>query len=172
MLSRFSSLARFYIVVVGLAALLAGTTDLAFAQGQYQTPDWFFLGKFQYNPKENYEVTPHQYPGTIPPDILALNGKKVIIPGIPTPLDFKDGYATRFFFVGVIDACGFGTTPRINEWIDVVMKPGVKVKSDRFMVSGQQVEVNVYGTFSIKEEVDPKDKKVTALFHMVAEKLE
>ena len=172
MFSRFSSSARFFTILLAvLSAPVIGGPTLTYAQG-YESPDWFFLGKFVYNPKENYEVTPHQFPGTIPADIKALDGKKVIIPGLPTPLDFKDGYATHFFFVGVIDACGFGTTPRINEWIDVEMMPGVKVKSDRFIASGGQMEVNVYGTFHLKEVVDPKDKKVLALYHVTAEKMQ
>ena len=46
---------------------------------EYKSPDWYFLGKFEYNPKENYEVTPHKAAGTIPADVLALSGKKLRI---------------------------------------------------------------------------------------------
>src|SRR6187399_2013685 len=71
----------------------------------YKSPDWYFLGKYEYNPKENYEVTPHRAVGTIPKDVLALTGQKLRIYGILKPLDLKDGYATHFVLIATVDVC-------------------------------------------------------------------
>src|SRR5262245_45582963 len=111
-----------------LILLLLVTVCVALAPGRahaqqpnyldYKSPDWYFLGKFEYNPKENYEVTPHKATGTIPADVQALSGKKLRIYGILKPLDLKDGYATHFVLIATVDVCGFGVTPRINERID------------------------------------------------------
>jgi hypothetical protein len=135
----------------------------------YKSPDWYFLGKYEYNPKENYEVTPHKAVGTIPADVLALSGKKLRIYGILKPLDLKDGYATHFVLIATVDVCGFGVTPRINERIDVNMVPGTKWKA--YASNGLDLEASVFGTFSIKEVLD-KDNQVLDLYHLVADKIE
>jgi len=161
-----------------LIPLVLATVCLALASGvvtaqtnylDYKSPDWYFLGKYDYNPKENYEVTPHKAVGTIPADVLALNGKKLRIYGILKPLDLKDGYATHFVLIATVDVCGFGVTPRINERIDVMMAPGRKWKA--YASNGLDLEVSVFGTFTIKEILD-KDNQVLDLYHLVADKIE
>jgi hypothetical protein len=153
----------------GVACVIAATIAGRAQAPPYQTPDWFFFAKYEYNSKENYEPTPHKAVGTIPADVKAMEGKKVAIYGILTPLDFKDGYATRFILIATVDVCGYGVNPRINEWMDVQMVPGQKAKIRN--IPGLAPEGTVYGTFSIKEEVD-KDGKVLSLYHMVADKIQ
>jgi hypothetical protein len=155
-----------------LTLCLALASSRAIAQNNYldyKSPDWYFLGKFEYNPKENYEVTPHKAVGTIPADVLALHGKKLRIYGILKPLDLKDGYATHFVLIATVDVCGFGVTPRINERIDVLMAPGTKWKA--YASNGLDLEASVFGTFTIKEILD-KDNQVLDLYHLVADKIE
>lgn len=157
-----------------LTVCLALASSPAIAQNNnnyldYKSPDWYFLGKYEYNPKENYEVTPHKAVGTIPADVLALGGKKLRIYGILKPLDLKDGYATHFVLIATVDVCGFGVTPRINERIDVLMAPGTKWKA--YASNGLDLEASVFGTFSIKEVLD-KDNQVLDLYHLVADKIE
>jgi len=160
-------------LTIFLAALVLGSAARLVAQtsafSTYKTPDWFFFAKYEYNHDENYEVTPHQTVGRIPADILAMDGKKIMIYGILTPLDFDKGYATKFILIATVDVCGYGVTPRINEWMDVQMAPGAKAKVQN--AAGLAMEGTVYGTFSIKEVVD-KDHKVLVLYHMVADKVQ
>jgi hypothetical protein len=168
MSSSSRSLKQLLLVTVSLAlASAAGIAQSSYLD--YKSPDWYFLGKFEYNPKENYEVTPHKAIGTIPADVLALNGKKLRIFGILKPLDLKDGYATHFVLIATVDVCGFGVTPRINERIDVVMAPGTKWKA--YASNGLDLEASVFGTFTIKEILD-KDNQVLDLYHLVADKIE
>src|SRR5437588_6044957 len=110
-------------------ALFLSLTGLVLGQSkEYQTPDWFFCANYEYNHAENYEPTPHKQVGTIPASVKAMDGKKVAIYGILTPLDFNVGYATKFILVATVDVCGYGVNPRINEWMDVQMAPGQKAK--------------------------------------------
>ena len=156
-----------------VAVCLAVATVAVWAQAQnyldYKSPDWYFLGKYEYNPKENYEVTPHRAVGTIPKDVLALTGQKLRIYGILKPLDLKDGYATHFVLIATVDVCGFGVNPRINERIDVNMAPGKKWKA--YASNGLDLEASVFGTFSVKEVLDKQDR-VLDLYHLVADKIE
>jgi hypothetical protein len=164
---------KFTAVTALVAALFLGGAAKVLAQASafttYKTPDWFFFAKFEYNHDENYEVTPHKTTGRIPADILAMDGKKIMIYGILTPLDFDKGYATKFILIATVDVCGYGVTPRINEWMDVQMAPGAKAKVQN--AAGLAMEGTVYGTFTIKEVVD-KDNKVLVLYHMVADKIQ
>jgi hypothetical protein len=160
------------LLLVTLCLALAPSSSFAQAAPNYldyKNPDWYFLGKYEYNPKENYEVTPHKATGTIPADVQALSGKKLRIYGILKPLDLKDGYATHFVLIATVDVCGFGVTPRINERIDVTMAPGTKWKA--YASNGLDLEASVFGTFTIKEVLD-KDNQVLDLYHMVADKIE
>jgi hypothetical protein len=162
--------------LAALIALRLGAASISAIEPQaptnyldYKSPDWYFLGKYEYNPKENYEVTPHKAVGTIPADVMALSGKKLRIYGILKPLDLKDGYATHFVLIATVDVCGFGVTPRINERIDVNMVPGTRWKA--YASNGLDLEASVFGTFTIKEVLD-KDNQVLDLYHLVADKIE
>ena len=158
--------------VVLIAVCVAIATAAARVQTNYldyKSPDWYSLGKYEYNTRENYEVTPHKAVGTIPADVLALGGKKLRIYGILKPLDLKAGYATHFVLIATVDVCGFGVTPRINERIDVNMAPGTKWKA--YASNGLDLEASVFGTFMIKEVLD-KDSQVLDLYHLVADKIE
>jgi len=160
------------LVTLAIAACLTIASAAAVAQTNYldyKSPDWYFLGKYEYNPKENCEVTPHKAVGTIPADVLALSGKKLRIYGILKPLDLKDGYATHFVLIATVDVCGFGVTPRINERIDVKMAPGTKWKV--YASNGLDLEVSVFGTFTIREVLD-KGNQVLDLCHLVADKIQ
>jgi hypothetical protein len=165
------------IACAGLALLMLGAPARVAAQAPqasqafqtYKTPDWFFFAKYEYNHEENYEVSPHKAVGTIPADIKAMDGKKIMIYGILTPLDFKDGYATKFILVATVDVCGYGVNPRINEWMDVQMAPGLKAKVQN--APGLAMEGTVYGTFSLREVVD-KSNRILSLYHMVADKVQ
>jgi hypothetical protein len=54
----------------------------------------------------------------IPADILALDGKKVAVPGFMLPAnELKDGMTNDFLLVQVLPSCFFCCIPNVTEWI-------------------------------------------------------
>lgn len=137
----------------------------AVSKSGYMFLDFWFLAGFDYNPTEPFEPSPKQAKGTIPANILALQGKKVEIYGNILPLDYDSSGTTTFILNASVDACGFGGVPRINEWIYVTMKPGQKART-----YGAGYEILVRGTFSIAEEVEKG--RVVGLYSIVADSVQ
>lgn len=128
----------------------------------YMFLDFWFLAGYDYNPTDPFDPSPKQVKGTIPANILALQGKKVEIYGNILPLDYDSSGTSTFILNASVDACGFGGVPRINEWIYVTMKPGQKART-----YGAGYEILVRGTFSIAEEVEKG--RVVGLYSIVAD---
>jgi hypothetical protein len=97
-----------------------------------------------------------------------LNGKKVVIRGNATPANIESGGVTEFFLANQTDPCGFGTMPRINEWIYVNMGGGKKVNITP--PPGSTVEVLVKGTFLVKEEIE--EGHIVSLFTLTADNVQ
>jgi hypothetical protein len=57
----------------------------------------------------------------IPPEIQALDGKRIAAVGFMLPFDFKEGSTTHFGLLRNQVGCCFGLAPGLNEWIDVSM---------------------------------------------------
>lgn len=55
----------------------------------------------------------------IPADILALNGRQVLISGFMQPMTMNKGKVTEFLLYRDRDTCCFGGVPAINHWIGV-----------------------------------------------------
>lgn len=127
-----------------IAAITAAAPDGYFRAG------FDVLGSFPFNPPE---ADPAAKPGTPPPSaanqipaaIKALDGKKVIVTGYMLPLKMdKGGLVTEFLLVSSPQACCYGVTPQINEFIVVKMaKAGVKSLMD--------TPVEFYGTLAVRE---------------------
>jgi len=83
----------------------------------YMFLDFWFLAGYDYNPNDPFDPSPKQVKGTIPANILALEGKKVEIYGNILPLDYDSSGTSSFILNASVDACGFGGVPRINEWV-------------------------------------------------------
>ena len=131
----------------------------------YMFLDFWFLGGYDYNPADAFNPSPKQAKNTIPANVLALNGKKVEIYGNILPLDYDSTGTSTFILNASVDACGFGGVPRINEWIYVAMKPGLKAKT-----YGAGYEILVRGTFSIAEEVEKG--RLVGLYSIVADSVQ
>jgi hypothetical protein len=114
----------------------------------YQEITFWDLAAFTYNSKEPYEPSPHAVPNALPDWVKALDSKKVVIRGNATPANIEPGGVSEFFLANQTDPCGFGTMPRINEWIYVNMPKGRLV--DIRAPAGGTVEVLVKGTFRVK----------------------
>lgn len=142
----------------------AGAKPTASKSG-YMFLDFWFLAGFDYNPNDPFDPSPPQVKGTIPANILALEGKKVEIYGNILPLDYDSSGTSSFILNASVDACGFGGVPRINEWIYVTMKPGQKART-----YGAGYEILVRGTFRIAEEVEKG--RIVGLYSIVADSVQ
>jgi hypothetical protein len=134
------------------------------AQAKYTTMSFYNLGNYNYNAAEPDDPTPTKTSNTIPASVRAFEGKRVQISGNTMALDYSSGFMSEFLLHPTADACEFGGTPRINEWIYVRMAAGQKVK----ISTGYAVIVK--GTFSIKEEVERG--RVVGLYDMVADSVQ
>ncbi len=157
-------------LVVSLAAVFAGIASLAVAQGKgaYQEINFLQLADFTYNAKEPYEPSPHVVPNALPAWVKALDGKKVVIRGNATPANIDATGVSEFFLANQTDPCGFGTMPRINEWIYVNVGGGRRVNISA--PAGGTVEVLVKGTFKVKEDIE--EGRIVSLFTLVADSIQ
>jgi hypothetical protein len=153
------------LVVGAPAGNLAPSPEFKPPKAGIQEINFYQLASFTYNPKEPYEPAPKAIPNALPDWIKALNGKKVVIRGNATPVAIEPGGVSEFFLANQTDPCGFGTMPRINEWIYVKLA-GRKLVDIRAPAGGT-VEVLVKGTFSVKEDIELGN--IVSLFSLVAD---
>lgn len=150
------------LVPVALTAALAANLD-----AQAGTPkfiDFWAISSYDYNPKEPYEPAPARAVNTIPPAVRALEGQRVSIAGNAMALDYSSGLMSEFILQASVDACGFGASPRINEWVYVKMAGGQKV---RVLTAS---DMTVTGTFHIREQVE--DGRVVGLYTIEADAIQ
>jgi hypothetical protein len=156
------------LIVGAPAGNMAPSPDFAPLQGGLQPINFYQLAAFTYNPAEPYEPAPHAIPNALPQWIKALDGKKVVIRGNATPANIDNGGVSEFFLANQTDPCGFGTMPRINEWIYVTLAGGKTV--DIRAPAGGTVEVLVKGTLKVKEDIEVGN--IVSLFTLVADSVQ
>jgi hypothetical protein len=98
----------------------------------------------------------------VPKEILALNGKKVAVRGFMLAFDFKERGVTHFA-VSSQDICHYGLSGMPNDWIDVKVTSGKKVRPANFN------PVEVFGTLQVGEVV--KNGYVESFYRMTADSL-
>ncbi len=140
---------------LGCAALLSALAlRAADAPSSPATPGYYpasfaVLASFPFNPPE---PDPNAKPGTPPPSaarqipatIQALHGKKVVVTGFMLPVKMERGLVTEILLMKDQQACCYGVTPQINEFVVVKMtRGGVKAVLD--------TPVEFFGTLSVKE---------------------
>ena len=80
----------------------------------------------------------------IPGDVKALDEKAVSLKGFMLPVRLQGSQTTEFLLLKNQTLCCYGVTPKITEWVNVLMKgSGVKVKMDE--------PVSVCGIFHVGE---------------------
>ena len=67
----------------------------------------------------------------IPAAVQSLDDKKVTITGFMLPLKVADGSVTEFLIMKDQSMCCYGSTPKINEWVNVKTTRGVKAIMDQ-----------------------------------------
>lgn len=81
--------------------------------------------------------------GQIPEPIKELNNRKISLRGFMLPLKVEGGLVTEMLIMKDQSMCCYGATPRINEWVSVKMKNGVKPLMDE--------PVTLMGTLKVGE---------------------
>ena len=60
----------------------------------------------------------------VPPEILALDGRRVVVAGFMQPIILSKGKVNEFLLLRDRDTCCFGGTPEINHWIGIKLTDG------------------------------------------------
>jgi hypothetical protein len=82
----------------------------------------------------------------IPPEVLALDGKRIAMVGFTLPITLLNGRATEFLLLRTQAACCFGMVPRVNEIVMVKMPaPGLAPELDVPMVVGGVLHIKWIG---------------------------
>jgi hypothetical protein len=81
--------------------------------------------------------------GQIPEPIKELNNRRISLRGFMLPLKVEGGLVTEMLIMKDQSMCCYGSTPRINEWVSVKMKNGVKPLMDE--------PVTLMGTLKVGE---------------------
>lgn len=82
--------------------------------------------------------------GTIPPNILALDGKRVRLTGYMLPIRMVDGLVQDFLLLRNQMMCCYGRRPELNEWVVVRMK-------GKGVPSTMDTPLSFYGTLHVGE---------------------
>ena len=91
-----------------------------------------------------YVQAPTSIADQIPTNIVALNGRQVLISGFMQPIRLDKGRVSEFLLFRDRDTCCFGGTPAINHWI------GVKLTNDATAAKlGRPITVR--GTLTVGE---------------------
>ena len=95
-------------------------------------------------PSSNPARTAAVIMGQIPTDVQALDEKPVSLKGFMLPVRLEGSLTSDFLLLKNQSLCCYGVTPKITEWVNVLMKGGgVKVNMDQPVV--------VCGTFHVGE---------------------
>ncbi len=100
----------------------------------------------------------------IPPEVQALEGKRVAISGYMLPVNFDEkGFVKEFLIIRSPMVCCYGVAPRLNEW--VVVKMDSKAKK---IVPMMDVPLDFYGTLHVGEKYE--GGVFTGLYRLEGEK--
>jgi hypothetical protein len=100
------------------------------------------LASYRYDyPEDGKTPKPNQ----IPPKILKLDGKQIVIKGFMIPLKNDGEDVVEFVLVRNQNACCFGIVPAMNEWIHVKMAPG------KVAPYAMDIPLTVYGKLEVGE---------------------
>jgi len=131
-----------------LATNAAALTNPSAPPGGYATVGFEQLSGYQIEisdellgPQTNKTVLTAD--GQIPEPIKGLNNKRISLRGFMLPLKVEGGLVTEMLIMKDQSMCCYGTTPRINEWVSVKMKGGVKPLMDE--------PVTLMGTLKVGE---------------------
>jgi hypothetical protein len=135
--------------------------------GGYVRAGFDVLAAYTFTPAE---LDPSAPAGTPPPSgikqvpaqVMALDGKKVVVSGYMLPTKIDKGFVTEFLLVSSPMLCCYGATPQVNEFVVVKMSgPGVKPVMD--------TPVQFLGKLAVKEMYE--DGFLTNIYSLQGEKM-
>lgn len=101
-------------------------------------------------------------PNKIPESVLNLNGKQVSITGYMMPVRVDgEGKVSEFALNGNYDMCFYGAPSKINQWVHVKMRDGVKAAFSHNATV-------VSGTLEVGELIE--DGEVISLYRLTGDK--
>ncbi len=121
----------------------------AAADGGYVRAGFDVLAAYTFVPAELDPSAPAGAPipsgaKQIPPQVMGLDGKNVIVSGYMLPTKVEKGLVKEFLLVSSPMLCCYGQTPQVNEFVVVKMSgAGVKAVMD--------TPVQFYGKLVVKE---------------------
>jgi hypothetical protein len=98
----------------------------------------------------------------IPKEIKAFDQQKVALKGFMLPLKVDNGLVTEMLIMKDQSMCCYGAIPRINDWVSVKMKGGVKSIMDQ--------PVTLYGKLRVGEMVE--NGYLIGIYEMAGEKMD
>lgn len=161
------------IVAVALAAAgWLGSTVRAADVAKSAAPDGYVragfdvLAAYTFTPAELDASAPAGTPPPsgikqVPPQVMALDGKKVVVSGYMLPTKIDKGLVTEFLLVSSPMLCCYGATPQVNEFVVVKMGQGVKPVMD--------TPVQFLGKLAVKEMYE--DGFLTNIYSLQGEKM-
>jgi hypothetical protein len=133
------------ILLAVLVALVAGVTEVSAQQGETPVADWRLLAGLDY---EN---------GVVSPELQAVDGKRVRVPGYMVPLDDSATGVTEFILVPYYGACIHTPPPPPNQMVYVRMN------------GNRRVDVNLWDPIWIEGEL--KISEVDSPYGAIAHQL-
>jgi hypothetical protein len=148
------------------AAALAADDAKASAAHAPEKAGFDVLASYTFTPAELDPAAPAGTPPPsgikqVPAQVMALNGKEVVVSGYMLPTKIDKGLVTEFLLVASPMLCCYGQTPQVNEFVVVKMQQGVKAVMD--------TPVQFVGKLSVKEMYE--DGFLTNLYSLNGEKM-
>jgi hypothetical protein len=97
----------------------------------------------------------------IPPEVSALDGRRVSIRGYMLPLAIEQDRVSEFILTSSIDSCHFGTVGLMNEWVLVSMAAG------RHVPFPKAAPITVFGRLAVGPEM--QGTLLTSVYRMTAD---
>jgi hypothetical protein len=125
------------------------------------------LSSFKFDTYEVYNEAAGGRPLTksddeIPPEILAYDGKRIVIRGYVMPLRLKKGLVTEFLLYRDQAACCFGATAKMNHYMRVTV-------AGQGFPPGSMVTHKVYGSLKVGKIY--VQEYLTGIYQMTAERV-
>jgi hypothetical protein len=103
-------------------------------------------------------------PWRVPKAIQALDQQQVAVQGFMVPAEFDGDDLRSFMLVKTRMVCCYGRIPRLNEWVMVLVPPGLRVAYT------PDVPVRAYGKLSVGEVME--DGMSMGLYRLAAQSVE
>lgn len=155
------------VLVLAACALVGGwlathpAKPAAKAGSAYRAVPWADLASFKYEPSVHPKRKAPPKPVKIPESVACLNGQSVQLAGYMIPVDVDGHKVLAFVLVKDQQACCYGRSPAMNEFVFVRLHKGMDLDLQ------MDVPIQVTGNFEVGEDI--QEGAVISLYRMVAD---